>query len=86
MKRYINIGWFLVLIYGVSTLSGSFKAKLSHFGRIFKQFSLVGVKVFVYPLLNVKTDLFQTIQFSISTHLNTQLNLKTFNFGKFSLA
>ena len=52
--------------YGVSTLLGSFNAKLN-----FKQFSLVLSTVFVFTKLNVKTVLFQTIQFSISTQFSS---------------
>ena len=32
----------------------------------FKQFSLAWIQIFVYTVLNVKTDPFQVIQFSIS--------------------
>ena len=49
----------VVLFYGVSILFGSFNAKLN-----FKQFRLV----YSFCLqTNVKTVLFQTIQFSMST-------------------
>ena len=37
----------------------------------FKQFSLVSVWFFVYTQLNIKTVLFQAIQFSISTHFSS---------------
>ena len=53
MKRVNKCG-VLVLFYGVSNLFGSFDAELN-----FKQFTLV----FVYKQLNVKTVLFQAIQF-----------------------
>ena len=33
--------WLVVLFYGVSTLSGSFKAELGNFDISFKRFSLV---------------------------------------------
>ena len=36
-----------------------------------KEFSLAEVQFCVYTQLNVKTDLFQTIQFSISTHFSS---------------
>ena len=41
-----NDDWLVVLFYGVSTLFRSFKAKLSHFNKSFKQFSLVKVQFF----------------------------------------
>ena len=52
------VGWF----YGVSTLFGPFNAELI-------QFSIS--KVFVCKQLNVKTDLFQTIQLSISMQFSS---------------
>ena len=33
--------WFVVLFYGVSTLFGSFIARLSHFDKNFKQYSFL---------------------------------------------
>ena len=39
------VGWLVVLLfYGVPTIFGSFNAELSHFGKNFKQFSLVWVR------------------------------------------
>ena len=55
--------WLVVLFYSISTLFGSFIVELNHFDKSFKQLS----KAFVYTQLNIKTVLFQTIQFSIST-------------------
>ena len=52
------VGW---LFYGISTLFRSFNAKLK-----FKQFSLA-----LAHSLNVKTILFQAIQFSISTQFSS---------------
>ena len=37
----------------------------------FKRFSIAQVQFFVYTQLNVKTVLFQTIQFSISTQFSS---------------
>ena len=54
-----SVVWLVVLFYGVSTLFRSFNTELN-----FKQFSLASV-----CSLNVKTVLFQEIQFSISSHL-----------------
>ena len=59
-----KIGWLVGLFYRVSILFGSFNAELN-----FKQFSIS--IVFVYKQLNVKTVLFQTIQFSISTQFSS---------------
>ena len=65
-------GWLIVLLYGVSTILGSFNAELSHFDKFqTTQFSII----FVYTQLNVKTVLFQTIQFSISIQFQCQKQL-----------
>ena len=50
------------MFYGVSTLFELFNAALN-----FKQFSLV----FVYKQLNVRTVLFQAIQFNINTQYSS---------------
>ena len=65
VQKDSSIVWLAILFYGVSTLSGSFKAELSHFDKSFKQLNLVKVQFFVYTKLHVKTILFQTIQFII---------------------
>ena len=62
----------VVLFYGVSTLFEQFNTELSHFDKHFKQFNLVLVQFFVYSQLNVKTVLFQTFQFGISTQYKCQ--------------
>ena len=49
---------------------GYLTAELSHLDKSFKQFSLVKVQFFVYTQL-VKTVLFQTTQFSISTQFSS---------------
>ena len=56
------------MFYRVSIILGPFKAEL-----YFKQFNLVEV-VFVCKELNVKTVLFQTIQFSVSMKFKCQNN------------
>ena len=58
--------WLVVLFYGVSTLFGSFNAELN-FKKI--QFSIS--IVFVCKQLNVKTVLFQTVQFTIHTEFSS---------------
>ena len=68
----------VVLFYGISTLFGSFNAELSHFDKSFKQFSTV-----FYTQLNIKTSLFQTVQFSISTQFRCE---KQFNFKPFGVS
>ena len=58
----------VILFHGVSTLFGLSNAELN-----FKQFSLVlNSKDLVYKQLNIKTVLFQTIQFSVSTQFKYQ--------------
>ena len=41
MTFWLLVSWFVVLLYGVSTLFGSFNAELCNFDKSFKQFSLV---------------------------------------------
>ena len=65
------VGWLVVSFYGISTLFGSFNAKLSHSDKTFKQFSLIKVQFVVYSQLHVKTVLFQTIQFCINTEFSS---------------
>ena len=57
------VGWF----YGLSTLFGSFNAKLSQIDKSLKQLILEFVHFLVYTQLYVKTLIFQTAQFSINT-------------------
>ena len=59
----------LVGFYGVLTIVGYLISNPFYAYKqfYFKQFSLAQVQFFVYTQLNVKTVLFQTIQFSTST-------------------
>ena len=76
--------WFWLIVLGVSRHFGSFNAKLSHFDESWYVSRFLYFHIFQ---LNVKTVLFQTIQFSMSTvFLFTWLNVKTINFKQFSLA
>ena len=66
LMNNIELGWLVVLFYGISTLSGTLNAELNY-QKIQSSISIV----FVYKQLNVKIILFQTIQFSISTQLSS---------------
>ena len=64
-------GWLVVLFYGVLTLFGSFNAELSHFDKFQTIWFCISIVFFVYTQSNVKTVLFQTIQFSLSTQFSS---------------
>ena len=68
---FFSYDWLVCLFYSVLNFFGSFNTELSHFYKSFIQFSLVKVQIFVYTQLKVKSVLFQTIQFSISTQISS---------------
>ena len=49
---------------------------INHFDKSLKQFSLIKVLFFIYTQLHVKTVLFQTIQFNLSTEFQCQCILQ----------
>ena len=87
-----KVGWILlgVLIYGISTLSGSFYANSSHFN---KKFTLVLGLINFCRLFNAKSIFIHrnsSISINSVEHKNswifyTQLNVKQFYFKQFSL-
>ena len=74
-QQVIPFNWLVVMFYDVLTLFELFSAELGHFHKSFKQFSLVQVQFFAHTQLNVKTVLFQTIQFNINTEFKCQKQL-----------
>ena len=55
-ERERGKGWLVVLFYGVSTLSRLFNAKLRHFDKSFKQYSLAQVQFFCLHTVKFKKN------------------------------
>ena len=59
------VGWLVYLFDCISTVFGSFNVELSHFDKV------QAIQILVYTQLNIKTVLFQTIQFCIRTQFSS---------------
>ena len=74
------VDWLVILFYGELTLFESFNVELSHFDK-FQTIQFRISTFFVYTQLNVKTVLFQIVQFRLNVIKWPRISFYAFGFS-----